>query len=161
MKNKFLLIMTILFTFIWMGVIFSFSNASSDVSNNGSKTIIRYIVKKIYKEKSDSDIEKIVVKINKPFRKFAHASVYLVLANFVNSVLCVFIKNKLKLCNMICLIVCFLYACTDEWHQTFISHRTGQISDVFIDTFGALIGCVIFDFIYKKVKSKDIPKNNI
>ncbi len=29
------------------------------------------------------------------------------------------------------------YACTDEWHQSFVGGRTSSIHDVFIDAFGA------------------------
>ena len=37
----------------------------------------------------------------------------------------------------------FLYACTDEWHQTFVPGRAGLFSDVLIDTAGCLIGIVL------------------
>ena len=33
-----------------------------------------------------------------------------------------------------------LYACTDEFHQLFVHGRTGLITDVFIDSAGALVG---------------------
>jgi len=33
-----------------------------------------------------------------------------------------------------------LYAASDEFHQTFVPGRTGQLSDVFIDASGAAIG---------------------
>lgn len=151
MKSKYLFILTILFTVLWMGVIFSFSNASSDESNDSSMGVIRYVVKKIYRDKDDSEIEKIVIKVNKPFRKLAHASVYFVLANFICSIVIVF-KDKIKMCIIISLIICFLFACTDEWHQTFINQRTGQFSDVLIDTLGALVGCFVFNMIIKKIR---------
>ena len=35
------------------------------------------------------------------------------------------------------LAVCFCYACSDEFHQLFISGRSGQWSDVWLDTAGA------------------------
>lgn len=37
----------------------------------------------------------------------------------------------------------FLYACTDELHQLFVSGRSGQFTDVLIDTLGALFGCLL------------------
>lgn len=40
-----------------------------------------------------------------------------------------------------------LYAISDEWHQTFIPGRNGQITDVFIDLGGALLMLV---FIMRK-----------
>lgn len=153
MNNKLLLYLTIFITLVWMVIIYSFSASPSDESNSKSKEIVRYIVKIVYKD--EEKIEKEVNKYNKPLRKFAHASVYFVLASFINSVICVIKKDKLWLCNIISIIICFIYACTDEFHQTFVSQRTGQISDVLIDTVGAIIGCMVFNFIYKKVKRKN------
>ena len=37
----------------------------------------------------------------------------------------------------------FLFACSDEWHQTFVSARAGRISDVAIDSIGFLSGTVL------------------
>ena len=36
----------------------------------------------------------------------------------------------------------FLYACSDELHQRFIPDRSGQFSDVLIDTAGVLLGLI-------------------
>lgn len=43
-----------------------------------------------------------------------------------------------------------LYAATDEFHQTFIPGRSGQISDVVIDTIGVVLGVFIFKAFVKK-----------
>lgn len=37
----------------------------------------------------------------------------------------------------------FLYACSDEWHQTFSDSRSGQFSDVLLDTAGAFCGALL------------------
>lgn len=42
----------------------------------------------------------------------------------------------------------FLYACSDEWHQTFVPERAGMVSDLRFDTAGflvgiALLGCMV------------------
>ena len=34
----------------------------------------------------------------------------------------------------------FLYACSDEWHQTFVPDRSGRFADVLIDSVGILAG---------------------
>jgi VanZ family protein len=34
-------------------------------------------------------------------------------------------------------------ACLDEWHQTFLPGRTGRVSDVGIDTLGAVLACAL------------------
>ena len=37
----------------------------------------------------------------------------------------------------------FAYACSDEWHQTFVRGRAGQVSDVAIDMVGATVAAVV------------------
>ena len=65
MKNKLLVIISIIITILWMLIIYNFSQTSSMDSNNGSKKIIRNIVEKFVDD--DKNVEKLVVKINKPF----------------------------------------------------------------------------------------------
>ena len=151
MKNKILLCLSALLVIIWMGVIFMFSETPSDKSNAGSLKISRFIVEKIYCDKNTVEKEKLAKKFNKPLRKVAHGSVYLILAIFVNSVVCI-TKKKNFICNLISIIFCFIYACTDEFHQMFVLNRSPLIGDVLIDTFGAIIGSLMFNFIYKKIK---------
>ena len=86
MKNKILLYLSVILVFIWMGVIFMFSQTPSDKSNNGSMKISRFIVEKIYSNKSIQEKNRLTKKLNKPLRKFAHATVYFIL--------CGIYKNK-------------------------------------------------------------------
>lgn len=37
-----------------------------------------------------------------------------------------------------------LYACTDEWHQTFVPGRAGRVTDVLVDAAGCLFGIGLF-----------------
>ena len=48
-------------------------------------------------------------------------------------------------------ILTVLYAVTDEYHQTFVSGRSGAVRDVAIDTAGALAG-LILGFRFKFLK---------
>ena len=41
------------------------------------------------------------------------------------------------------LAVGVLYACTDEWHQTFVQARSGEIRDVLIDSAGVACGAAL------------------
>ena len=41
-----------------------------------------------------------------------------------------------------------MVASLDEWHQTFLASRTGNIVDVGIDTAGALLSCLLVAAIY-------------
>lgn len=38
-------------------------------------------------------------------------------------------------------LITVLYACTDEWHQTFVAGRTGTPEDVLIDSIGPTLIC--------------------
>ena len=152
MKKKILLYLSIVLVIIWMGVIFLFSETPSDKSNSSSLKISRFIVEKVYSSKKAIEKEKIAKRFNKPLRKGAHFFIYFMLAIFVNSVVCTR-KSKLNICNLISIIFCFIYACSDEFHQSFVLNRSPLIGDVFIDTFGSLIGCFMFNFIYRKIKN--------
>jgi VanZ family protein len=44
---------------------------------------------------------------------------------------------------VVALMVTVLYAASDEWHQTFVPNRHGQVADVLIDMVGALIAVMI------------------
>jgi len=43
----------------------------------------------------------------------------------------------------IAVLIVFLYASTDEFHQRFVPTRTPMVSDVFIDTSGAVAGMIL------------------
>lgn len=161
MKNiKYILI--ILFIILWMFTIYKFSAMTSNESNNISKNIIIVAIKNTLnitnkigitnKYPSDEAINKYVKKWNGPLRKFAHASVYLILANILMLLIVQFKTNKIYLYNIFSIIFCFGFACSDEYHQLFVSGRTGQVMDILIDTLGASIGCIIFDIIYNLCK---------
>ena len=94
-------------------------------------------------------------------RKIAHGLIYFGLAILVFNLLIHLLKRKLIIYDIFTLIICFLYACSDEYHQTFVIGRGGMISDVLIDTLGATIGCLFINIVYKIVKnSKKIKKNH-
>lgn len=71
-------------------------------------------------------------------RKFAHFFIYLCLGFFLT-----LSKNKVTKKNIFIIIFfIFLFACTDEFHQTFTPGRSGQLKDVFIDTLGGMVGSI-------------------
>ena len=46
---------------------------------------------------------------------------------------------------LIAVCIAFAYACTDEFHQTFVSGRTGTPVDVAIDSIGMAIAALLID----------------
>ena len=160
MKKKNLIItFLLLFVLLWMGTIFYLSSMNTNESNGRSKVIVSDIVeivgKTTHREYTLKEKEALVEKFNKPIRKCAHASVYFVLSILVLNFLLALHSNlekKYVLVFFMTIFICFLFALTDEYHQTFIYGRTGQFSDVLIDTSGALIAASIFTILYKRKK---------
>ena len=60
---------------------------------------------------------------------------------------------------IISLILGFIYACSDELHQTFVAGRSGEARDVLIDTSGVFIGICISYVIYRIYKKQFVIKN--
>lgn len=143
-------IIKLLLIVFWMGVIFSFSNDTGKVSTQKSDGFIIRVVQTILnKNLSSEEKEKWTSYFVKPVRKGAHLGVYSVLGiliiNFVLEYLAINSKSI-----FISLFFSFLYACSDEIHQLLIPGRSGQISDVLLDTFGSLIGILLFLLIVRK-----------
>lgn len=142
---------------IWLGIIFFFSNREAIESDNQSKGLINKIVNITIKitdkigitnNITEEQKHQIIEKLNPYVRKIAHMTEYFILTLLTILALRVTGVTGKKV-FVISLLLCFLYAAGDEYHQTFVDHRTGQFSDVLIDTFGGMIGCLIMYIIYK------------
>ncbi len=49
-------------------------------------------------------------------------------------------------------LAALIYACTDEWHQTFVPGRGGRVTDVLIDGIGVSLGVLVLILRSKKTK---------
>ena len=128
----------------WMGIIFKFSNEPADLSSNTSLGITKRIVEIISKqETSIQEKEQLTEKLDPYMRKLAHFTLYAIggvlIINFINTYN---ISEKKKI--IYSLITGVIYACSDEFHQLFIEGRSGEITDVMIDSFGVATGACIF-----------------
>lgn len=134
-------------------VIFRFSSEPSEKSNKTSGRIVDAIVenhpkiKNLSKQEKEKKKEELVV----PIRKTAHFTVYLSLGA------CLYLyaktfegEDKKKI--FISLMLAFLYACSDEIHQLFVSGRSGDFRDVCIDTCGACVGILVVYLVCKFVR---------
>ena len=162
MLNKKIIISWVL-VIIWAGFIFFMSSMDANESNGKSKKIISNVVEKSIditnklgitdKHPSENEIGQIVNKINYPLRKVAHASEYFILTTFILIALYNSDVKGIKI-FIIALVICFLYACTDEYHQTFINGRSGLFSDTLIDTLGGFISCITYFIIIDNFNNK-------
>ena len=137
MKKK----ICILFAVLWMGFIFYMSHQPEKISRVQSNNVIRVIKKVSKSEEIKKNINSFVV------RKGAHMFLFCVLGIlFFGSV---YNGDNILKSVFIALLLAFLYACSDEYHQTFVVGRSGQFDDVLIDFIGAFIGVFIVSLIVK------------
>lgn len=124
--------------------IFSFSNDSGVESTKKSDSVILNIYYKFHKNKlSSTEEEKLISKYVKVVRKTAHIFIYFILGFTLCSLLFEFNIN-LKRILLFSILICFLYACSDEIHQSFIPGRNGSFLDVIIDSIGYLFGIFLY-----------------
>lgn len=122
---------------LWMLVIFLFS--SQPHSGETTKSIIANIIPNI-------TTNSLLDMINFIVRKSAHITEYFILALLTISLL----KEYTKKQNVILvssLIFCFIYAMTDEYHQSFVPGRSSLFRDVLIDTSGGILA-IVLNYIY-------------
>lgn len=130
----------------WFILIFILSAQPVYKSNGLSKGIAKEIMKIIEYIIPDNDIS--LARLNHYLRKFAHFFAYMILGILIMNVLSA-IKINGKKRIVLALLICIVYAITDEFHQLFVPGRGAQVKDVIIDTLGALSGIGV-----EKIKDK-------
>ena len=137
---------------LWMIVIFSFSSADANKSTSTSDKVITTMIEikdKITNNETPNNEKEIIVK-NSSFyiRKIAHITEYLILGFLTFNLL-----KQYSVTNIYYAIgLSILYSCTDEFHQLFISGRSGSIRDILIDSIGILIGTYLYKLLFIKNK---------
>lgn len=139
MKNKIFIILTIM----WIMLIFYMSHQPSLVSSTQSNKVI-HTIREITKNKEiKNKINSFVV------RKGAHILLFFILGILLFE--SIYSGDNLLKSIFLALFLSFLYACSDEYHQTFIVGRSEEFKDVLIDFSGSFIGVLAFSLI-KKLK---------
>lgn len=131
-----------------MTVIFLFSAQSSSVSNDLSKGVLETILEKLNLAVTAKQLET----CNLILRKIAHFSLYFLLGV---SVMGAFRMTVLKPFSCFCgaVLVCILFAASDELHQALLGTRNGNGWDVLLDSCGAACGAAMFGLRLKHRKS--------
>lgn len=127
---------------LWMTLIFYLSHQPATESNELSIGITEKITG-IVDKAIPNTINTNIRNLNHIIRKYAHFFAYLVLG--------ILTFNGLKDSGIaggrgfiLALIICILYAISDEIHQLFIPGRSGQVTDVVIDGMGSLVGVILY-----------------
>lgn len=128
----------------WVILIFSLSAQPVRKSDKLSKKVTVNIIKMI--EKVAPQVEMDLQRTNHLLRKKAHFFLYLVLGMLVLNIIR---KSGVKGCKgiFISLLICIVYAISDEIHQLFVPGRGAQVMDVFIDSGGAFAGIILYQII--------------
>ena len=136
--------------FLWMIVIFLFSAQTGEESAVLSESILFNIAIPLLDFFSIPTYN--VEFISFLVRKGAHVVVFFVLAIlFINAILASNLFKKISHSYICAIILSFLYACLDEFHQSFVPDRNMSFGDVVIDTVGACLGLAIFYSVSKKL----------
>lgn len=153
MNKNFLRAILLILLLVTLFLIFGFSSQDAEESGGLSSSIAKFILKQINNDKIE-DRQPILERTESIIRKVAHFSIYtlvgLLLMSFVNTY---DLKENKRI--MISLCIGALYATSDELHQLFVPGRSGQITDVILDSMGVLLGILIVLTtleLYKKIK---------
>ncbi len=143
MKKIIYLILLIL----WMIIIFMFSNQNGVKSQSLSDKFINNIISISDKSMSKSDKIETISNISYLVRKIAHFSEYLILGILLVLTLKEF---NIKRYYLLSIIIAVIYESSDELHQLFLVGRSAKVLDVFIDSFGSIVGILIMKLKFKK-----------
>lgn len=152
--KKIVLKISIWIPVILMGLaIFGFSGQNGEQSGGLSSKIASIIVDSADKagiiDIDEAGKQILIDKMQYPIRKCAHMTEYAVFATLTFIAL-YYDGIRKRMTYILAVIIAFLFACTDEFHQLFVPGRSGQFTDVCIDTIGACIGMLII-FLIRKI----------
>ena len=128
-----------------MAVIFSFSARPAEQSTGDSRWaghMIGQLFVPGFEDWSDKEQEAFAEKVDYPVRKTAHAMEYAVLGLLTAGA---YIRRGTSIRKGILVPwgIAALYAASDEFHQLFVPGRSGQVSDVVLDSAGVLAGVLL------------------
>lgn len=136
---------------IMIYIIFNFSAQPGDISAGLSLKVSRKIVTTVDqvfdRNWSDYQINNYTEKIHYYVRKTGHVTEYFILAVTIALPLYVVFGLRHVVLFIVSGILCVMLACGDEYHQTYISGRTGTPRDVLIDSIGIFSGIIVSEVI--------------
>ncbi|UTR12116.1 VanZ family protein [Evansella sp. LMS18] len=140
---------------LWMSLIFYLSHQPADESSELSRGVTEVVIETLEKVAPNAGLN--INDFHNIIRKNAHFFIYLILG--------VLVINAMRRSNITlkrsavtALLICILYAISDEVHQIFIPGRSGEVSDVIIDTAGASVGIGMY-LLTRKIINLRKPQN--
>lgn len=132
---------------LWMGIIFYFSSQVATTSDHLSKGIVRRITEFISRGNRQLSYHELETYDN-IIRKLAHFTIYFVMGLFCSNAL-YHLRVKKNYWILISIVICILFAISDEFHQAFVPGRGPRIFDIIVDTSGAFLGTMLYTFLKK------------
>ena len=156
-KNKILFVIVVLWTCVIWGMSLQPAEVSSDFSSGLFGKILRIFFPDVWGRLDEIPMATLEM-WHWIFRKFAHFTEYFILGILWFGVLsqCETINKRIKTA-----LICILTALVDEMLiQRFVPGRSGQLTDVALDSIGAVIGMfLVWSAAYvinKKMRRRDI-----
>ena len=139
-------------TLAWMAVIFGFSADTAEESSGLSMKIARLLAGLFMKGFRDlplEDQERVASSMQFLIRKGAHMSEYALLGVLLVLTLTAWGFGRRILAALGSGV---FYAALDEFHQTFVPGRSGQVRDVLIDSLGLCLGILFLHLVLALVR---------
>ena len=153
MKNKRLTLLRvtiIVLCVLWQGVIYSFSAENSNISGDRSQGLCEQIAEIVLlgDDATEAEITALADRIEPTLRSLAHMFCFAVLGGlyFLLFVSFGFDGFRRSALSVGCTLV---YAIFDEIHQYFVPGRSTQLSDICVDTLGAVLAVCVLTLIFK------------
>lgn len=148
----------LLLIIIWLFAIFKFSSQNASDSLELSNKVLNKIVD-IFEGKDITDKQRTsyIKRYTAFIRKSAHFFLYFVLG-FLIFILLKDITKVNWFLMLITISLCFLYAISDEYHQSFVPGRTARGFDVLVDTSGSILSTGFLYIFYKEKEEKKYKK---
>lgn len=134
---------------LWMALIFSFSMENSVESAESSGGFIRTILETLDRDFLSLPYADQYMKIESLshfVRKSAHFCIFGMLGLLVTSAVSTHALSPKKTAA-VSLVICALYAVSDEVHQYFVPGRACMLRDMLLDTCGAACGVAAVSFL--------------
>lgn len=151
----------LIFMIVWMAVIFFFSSRDAEESTEDSYWVgieVGRLVVPAFSEMPEEKQLEFAARVDYPVRKTAHALEYTVLGTLITGFL---YKNGGKKWKYMLFswMLGVAYAASDEFHQLFVPGRSGQVSDVLLDSGGVLLGVVVMTCILWQLEKHREKRN--
>ena len=146
-------------TIIWMIMIFNMSGQVASTSQGFSLRVTQKIVNviEIVRDGDEEDAEHLTNILHPYVRKAAHMNEYAILYTLLLLSFCA--STIVTRAMFYSILVSFVYACTDEFHQTFVSLRSGDFIDVCIDMTGVMAAVTLSLFVYSASQLHRMKRN--